>query len=202
MGCCACAAPRLLRRGFFTRVQSSCCPVAGGRGARGHSPGPCAARCDEVAPGSRPADPAVRGAEARGFFPVAPPPLHDHTSAISARGTLDRNRLVMIHQADLRPLRATSQDKADRPRAGDMREGAVPSSRWEPHPLRRRVRRSSRCRPAQRRPSFLLQAGHWPQPERAWSVWARIVCSSADACDGRPEPPMAFQVCAENWYRP
>src|SRR5690625_2415138 len=54
----------------------------------------------------------------------------------------------------------------------------------------------------QRRPSWAEQAGHWPQPARAWSIWARLVCSAGEAWEGRPLPPTACQVCTENWYRP
>lgn len=54
----------------------------------------------------------------------------------------------------------------------------------------------------QSRPSLAAQPGHWPQPDWAWSFCARRVCSAAEFSDGRPEPPIACQVSAENWYRP
>src|SRR6478736_1891750 len=46
------------------------------------------------------------------------------------------------------------------------------------------------------------QTGHWPAPERLYSICARAVCSSAEACEGSPEPPTAFHVATENWYSP
>src|SRR5699024_12555607 len=53
-----------------------------------------------------------------------------------------------------------------------------------------------------RRPRLAEQAGHWPQPERSWSICARRVCSAGEAWEGSPLPPTDCQVATENWYRP
>ncbi len=90
---------------------------------------------------------------------------------------------------------------ADRPSPGTTKGGAPcapPSAVFVGPPSGGRVRAVR----AQRSPSLRAHAGHWPQPERAWSAWARCVCSAAEASEGRPEPPIARHVDSENWYRP
>ena len=46
------------------------------------------------------------------------------------------------------------------------------------------------------------QTGHWPGPDCAYSIAARMSCSASGACEGRPLPPIAAQVSIENWYLP
>lgn len=91
--------------------------------------------------------------------------------------------------------------------------GSVRRSFGEEHPqpggfwpggrsFRRPSSQNSSGQEPQSRPSLAAQAGHWPQPARAWRIWARMVCSAGEACEGSPLPPTAAHVPSENWYRP
>ncbi len=49
-------------------------------------------------------------------------------------------------------------------------------------------------RPVQMSRSWREQAGHWPQPLRAWSFWAAWSCTAGGASDGSPGKPSPRQV--------
>ena len=54
-------------------------------------------------------------------------------------------------------------------------------------------------RPGQMSRSRREQAGHWPQPLRAWSFWAAWSCTAGEAFDGSPGKPSPCQVDRLNW---
>ena len=205
-------ASTVVRKGFFTRVQSSCCPGTGGRG-RVVALSPSALRAGRRGRSgvstSRSGGPGTVSRASSRSAPLAAITLW---RTLHARHSTVTDSLWITKSISQRAGHVTGRNgpsPADLAHhhspchAADAGEGATRSSRCASHPLRPTAPVGPSGRPAaQRRPSFLVHAGHWPQPDRAWSIWARIVCSSADASDGRPEPPMALQVLAENWYRP
>ena len=70
-----------------------------------------------------------------------------------------------------------------------------------------RVRGATTSSPAPRscgtrQPDYWLQTGHWPGPERAYRIAARLSCSASEAAAGSPLPPTDCQVPVLNWYLP